>query len=148
MDPLDPLDAQQVVIEYARMLERDVSEDRHPARVDSLPYAKPVIKSAIRTSARHLAATGQLTDDLRDYLETAYSLLAEYLDGELVELMNEYRQSAETLAVESPPPRHRTQTAAWRTLVQSGALAAEVARAATNDAEELRSEFRRFLASA
>ena len=68
MDPLDPVDAQQVVIAYARMLERDVSEGRHPARVDSLPYAKPVIKSAIRTSAIALSSSGQLTAELRDTL--------------------------------------------------------------------------------
>ncbi|MGE5246107.1 MAG: hypothetical protein ACM3SQ_17925 [Betaproteobacteria bacterium] len=66
LDPLDPLDAQQIVIEYARLLERDISENRHPARVDSLPYAKPIIKSAIRTSATQLAASGQLSDELRD----------------------------------------------------------------------------------
>ena len=39
MDPLDPLDAQQLVIEYARVLERDLTENRHPARADALPYA-------------------------------------------------------------------------------------------------------------
>jgi hypothetical protein len=37
MDPSDPLDAQQVVIEYARLLERDFEEARHPARIDTLP---------------------------------------------------------------------------------------------------------------
>ncbi len=145
MDPLDPLDAQQVVIEYARTLERDVTESRHPARLDSLPYAKPVIKSAICTSAKNLAVSGQLTDELRDYLETAYTLLAEYLDGELVDLMSEYRQSAEQLAVESSSPRDKTQTAAWRTLAESSALAGEVARAVTTEAESLRSEFRSLL---
>jgi hypothetical protein len=146
MDPLDPLDAQQVVIEYARVLERDVAENRHPARVDSLPHAKPVIQSAIRTSARYLAVSGQLTDELRDYFETAYIFLAEYLDGELVELMRQYRQSAEALASESQSARDKTQTPAWRTLTESGALAGEVARAATMDAENLRTEFRSFLA--
>jgi hypothetical protein len=146
MDPLDPLDAQQVVIEYARMLERDVNENRHPARVDTLPYAKPIIKSAIRTSARQLAFQGQLTDELREYLETAYTLLAEYLEPELVELMSSYRDSAELLAVESQSARDKTQTAAWRVLSDSGSLAAEVARAATAEAESLRSEFRSFIA--
>lgn len=148
MDPLDPLDAQQIVVEYARMAERDVNEHRHPSRVDSLPYAKPVIKAAIRTSVKHLAASGQLTSELREYLETAYTLLAEYLDGELVDLMTQYRKSAEELALESPAPRDRTQTAAWRTLVESGSLAGEVARAATREAETLRDEFRSFLTPA
>jgi len=148
MDPLDPLDAQQMVIEYARMLERDVTENRHPARVDGLPYAKPVIKSAIRTSARALAATGQLTDELREYLETAYTLLAEYVDAELVDLMTLYRESADALAEQSPVARAKTQTAAWRTLAESSSLAGEVARAVTAETETLRDEFRSFLASA
>jgi hypothetical protein len=147
MDPLEPVDAQQIVIEYARMLERDVTENRHPARVDSLPYAKPVIRSAIRTSAKHLALSGRLTGEMKDYLEDAYALLAEYLEGELVELMTQYRLSAEALVLESPSVRDRTQTAAWRTLAESGSLAAEVARAAATEAEELRAEFRSFLMS-
>jgi hypothetical protein len=148
MDPLDPADAQQVVAEYARILERDITESRHPARVDSLPYAKPVIKTAIGTSVRHLARSGQLTDELREYLETAYTLLAEYLDGELVDLITQYRTSAEDLATEPASARDKTKTAAWRTLVESSALAGEVARATTREADVLRNEFRGLLGSA
>ena len=145
MDPSDPLDAQQVVVEYARLLERDFDQQRHPARVDTLPYAKPVIKSAIRTSVKSLAATGQLTDELREYLETAYISLAEYLEGELVELMTLYRTSAEQLAADGQSARDKTNTPAWQTLAESGSLAGEVARAATYEAEMLRSEFQSFL---
>jgi hypothetical protein len=145
MDPLDPVDAQQVVIEYARMLERDVTEGRHPARLDSLPYAKPVIKSAIRTSAIALSTSGQLTAELREYLETAYIFLAEYVDSELVDLVTEYRRSAEQLAAESPLAAEKTRTVAWRTLVESGSLAGELARATTNESEALRDEFRTFV---
>jgi hypothetical protein len=145
MDPSDPLDAQQVVVEYARLLERDFDQQRHPARIDTLPYAKPVIKSAIRTSVKSLAATGQLTDELREYLETAYIALAEYLEGELVELMMQYRNSAEQLAAEGQLARDKTRTPAWQTLSESGSLAGEVARAATTEAETLRSEFQSFL---
>jgi hypothetical protein len=145
MDPSDPLDAQQVVIEYARQLERDFAQQRHPARIDTLPYAKPVIKSAIRTSVKSLSASGQLTDELREYLETAYIALAEYLEGELVELMTLYRTSAEQLAADAQSARDKTKTPAWQTLAQSGSLAGEVARAATHEAEMLRSEFQRFL---
>jgi len=148
MDPLNPIDAQQIVTEYARLLERDLEEHRHPARVDTLPYAKPVIKAAIGTSTSALAASGQLTDDLREYLEEAYTLLAEYLEGELVALMTEYRQSADQLVREAPATREKTQTVAWRTLIGSSALAGEVARAVTTEAEALRAEFRAFLASA
>jgi hypothetical protein len=145
MDPQDPLDAQQVVIEYARMLERDINENRHPARVDSLPYGKPIIKTAICTSVKHLAASGQLTDELRDYFETAYVCLAEYLDAEIVDLLTEYRQSAEALAAEPLAGRDKTRTAAWRTLAESGALAGEAARSTTQEAETLRTEFLSFL---
>src|SRR5215813_11148979 len=145
MDPCDPLDAQQVVIEYARLLERDFEQQRHPARIDTLPYAKPVIKSAIQTSVKRLAASGQLTDELRDYLETAYISLAEYLEGELVELMTLYRESADQLAVEGPLASEKTKTPAWQTLTQSGSLAGEVARTTTTEAETLRTEFQSFL---
>jgi len=145
MDPSDPLDAQQVVIEYARQLERDFDQQRHPARIDTLPYAKPVIKSAIRTSVKNLAASGQLTDELKEYLETAYISLAEYLEGELVELMTLYRTSAEQLAADGKSARDKTNKPAWQTLAESGSLAGEVARAATYEAEMLRSEFQSFL---
>jgi hypothetical protein len=142
MDPLDPVVAHQIVIEYARNLERDVTEERLPARADSLPYAKPIIKTAISTSVRHLATTGQLTSELRDYLETAYTCLAEYLDGEIVDLITTYRRSGEDLAGEARPVRDRTLTQAWRTLSETSALAGEVARATAAEADALRSEFR------
>jgi hypothetical protein len=148
MEQLDPSIAQQIVIEYARVLERDISENRHPARVDSLPYPKPLIKSALCTSAQRLAATGQLTDELRAYLETAYTFLADYLDGELVELVDQYRRSADDLAASSPVVGDRTATAAWRTLIDSGSLAGELARTTTNEADALRTEFRKLLAGA
>ena len=145
MDPLDPADAQQIVVQYARVLERDIAESRHPARVDSLPFARPVIKTAIRTSVTHLAQSGLLTEDLREYLETAYTSLAEYLDGELVTLMTKYRQSAEELVDHPIGIRERTESGAWRTLNESGALAGEIARTTTAEAENLRSEFQSFL---
>lgn len=148
MDPADPLDAQQIVVEYARVLERDIDEQRHPARIDSLPFSKPVIQTAIRTSVTHLLFSGQLTADLRDYFETAYISLAEYLDPELVALMNEYRRSAEQLTTESVAVRDRTTTAAWRTIAETSALAGEVARAASVEAEKLKTEFQQLVRSA
>jgi hypothetical protein len=145
MDPNDPADAQQVVIEYARVLEADYAEQRHPSRVDGLPFAKPIIKTAIRTSVVELVRSGQLTDELRDYFEIAYVSLAEYLDAELVELMKTYRQSAEQLTAESVSVQDKTKTSAWRTLAASGSLAGEVARAAALEAEQLRREFKEFV---
>jgi len=144
MDPMDPLDAQQMVAEYIRVLERDFTEHRHPARVDSLPYAKPLIKDAIRTSVQAVAAAGQLTDELRDFLYTAYTSLAEYVDGELVQLMVQYRTAAADLSDEARHARERTATPAWRTLAASSALAGEVARAMTAEAHALHDEFARF----
>jgi hypothetical protein len=142
MDPFDPLDAQQIVIAYARVLERDLTENRHPARVDSLPFAKPVIKDAICTSARQLVVSGQLSDEMREYLQTACTMLAEYVEPELANLMTEYRRSAEELAATSGVARDKAQTPAWRTLAETSALAGEVARAATSEAEALLEEFR------
>lgn len=145
MDPADPLDAQQMVIEYARLLERDLAENRYPARVDSLPYAKPIIKSAIRTSAQSLAHSGQLTDDLRDFLETAYVSLAEYVDAELAQLLVQYRAAAAELTLDAGV-RDRTATLAWRTVAGSSSLASDVARAITAEAEALRHDFQSFVA--
>jgi hypothetical protein len=116
--------------------------------VDALPYSKPTIKSAIQTSVRHLADSGQLTLEMRDYLETAYTMLAEYLEAELVELMVQYRQSADALTAELPAAGNKIQTVAWRTLSESSSLAGEVARAVTSEADTLRTEFRSLLASA
>lgn len=144
MNPTDPNDAQQIVIEYARVLERDLTEERHPARADSLPFAVADIKTAIRTSVTHLVTSGQLTNELLEYLETAYTSLAEYLDAELVELVAQYRRSAEQLT-EARTAQDKAQTTAWQTLVESGALAGEVARVTTAEAEKLRQEFRTFV---
>ena len=59
--------------------------------------------------------------------------------------MTLYRNSAEQLATEGQLARDKTKTAAWQTLAQSGSLAGEVARAATAEAETLRTEFQGFL---
>jgi hypothetical protein len=147
MNPYDPIAAQEIVVEYARLLERDISENRHPARIDSLPYAAPVIKTAIQTSIAELARTGRLTQELRDYFETAYTSLAEYLDGELVTLITQYRESAEQLAAEPVGARERTSSVAWRTVKDSSTLAGEIARATTVEVEKLRSEYQEFLRS-
>lgn len=145
MDPLDAADAQQIVIEYARVFERDLEGNRHPARVDSLPFAKPIIRAAIRTSVTHLKVSGQLTEDLRAYFETAYTGLAEYLDPEIVALVTDYRHSAEQLTSVSPATREKTNSDAWRSVAEASSLVGEIARATTVEAEELRSEFQGFL---
>jgi hypothetical protein len=143
MDPLDPVDARYVVVAYAQLLERDLDEGRHPGRVDSLPFAKQTIKTAIRTSVMQLAVSGELTDELRSYFETAYTCLADYLEGELVDLVTEYRRIADELRASST--RDKTATDAWRTLAEGSSLAGEVARATAAEAESLRKEFKGFL---
>ena len=144
MNPADPESAQQIVVEYARKLERDLDENRLPARVDSLPFAKAAIKEAIETSVTYLSSTETLTDELREYFETAYVSLAEYLEPELVSLVIEYRRAAEELSAGSRTT-DRIATPAWRTLTESAGLAGEIARATTAEAEELRSRFRQLI---
>src|SRR5262249_60240539 len=128
-----------------RTLERPFHQQGHPARIETLPSAKPITKPAIRTSVKSLAASGQLPAELKEYLETAYIALAEYLEGELVELMTLYRTSAEQLAADGQSARDKTKTPAWQTLPESGSLAGEVARAATYKAGMLRWKVQDFL---
>jgi len=138
--------AQQIVAEYARTLERDLDENRLPARVDSLPFAKAAIKDAIETSVTFLSSTRELTDELREFFETAYVSLAEYLEPELVALVLQYRRAAEELSA-SVSTADRTATPAWRTLSESAGLAGQIARATTAEADELRARIRQLLAS-
>lgn len=144
-DEADLAFAQQVVVEYARTLERDLSENKLPARVDSLPFAKAAIMDAIETSVTYLSSTSALTDELREYFETAYVSLAEYLEPELLTLVLEYRRAAEELSA-GVSTADRTATPAWRTLSESAGLAGEIARATTAEAGELRARFRHILA--
>jgi hypothetical protein len=136
--------AQQIVVDYARTLERDLNENRLPGRVDTLPFAKTAIKEAIETSAAFLSSTSGLTDDMREFLETAYVSLAEYLEPELVSLVLEYRHAAEELSA-GTTIADRTSTPAWRTLAESAGLAAEIARATAAEADALRVRFRQLI---
>ena len=132
--------AQQVVVEYARVLARDLSENRLPERVDVLPFSKTAIKDAIETSVTYMSSTTGLTDEMREFFETAYVSLAEYLESELVTLVQDYRRAAEELSA-GTTIADRTSTPAWRTLAEGAGLAAEIARATTAEAEELRARF-------
>lgn len=145
VNPDDPLSAQHIAAEYARVLDRDLQRGRFPAPVDSLPFAKPTIKTAIKTSALALASTGQLTEDLRDFLQTAYVSLADYVAPDLVRLMSEYTRAGEDLAADSRLPREKTTGAAWQTVADSSRLAGEIARSMASDAELLRQEFQQLM---
>ena len=96
---------------------------------------------------RSLNRSGQLTDDLREFLETAYVSLAEYIDAELAHLLVHTGAAAAELAADATV-RDRTATMAWRTVAGSSALAGDVARAITDEAEALRDDFRTLIATA
>lgn len=145
MDPVDPTHAQQIVAAYARLLERDLSEARHPARVETLPFAKPVIRTALQTCTRSIVASGQMSGELHDFLATAYESLAEYVDGELIDLITSYRAAADQLTSISPVAREKTTSAPWRTVAEASPIAGEIARAIADEADGLRREFERLV---
>ena len=141
MDVIDPAVAQQIVAEYARLLER---QTEWPASLDLLPYPKRTIKSAIHASCVALLSTGQLTDELREFLETAYVSLADYVSADVSRLMLDYQRAGADFAVDARRVREKTTTDAWRTIADSSQLAGDIARSIAAEAEVLRSEFRTF----
>jgi hypothetical protein len=141
----DPTVAQRVVAEYVRRLERDDEAGQWPLKADLLPYPKPTIKAAIRTSLLALASTAQLTSELREFLESAYVSLADYVTVDLAQLMNEYQRAGVDLAADGRLAREKTAGVAWRTVSESGALAGEIARMIASEADGLRVEFREFV---
>jgi hypothetical protein len=146
VNPGDPFSAQQIVAEYVRVLERDLENGALPAPLESLPFAKPTIQTAIKTSVASLSSTGQLTPELMAFLETAYVSLADYLPPDLLRLIVEYSRAADELAADTRLAREKTASAAWKTVSESGRLAGEIARSIAEQAEELRQEFKQMLA--
>jgi hypothetical protein len=144
VNPEDPESAQRIVAEYASVLERHFSNGDLPATLESLPYPKQTIKSAIRTSVETIASAGLMTDELREFLRTAYVSLADYVGADLVALMNEYRRAADDVAADRRLANEKTSGAAWQTLANSGTLAGEIARTIASDAEVLSAEFSSF----
>jgi hypothetical protein len=145
MNPDDPASAQQIVAEYARVLERDLERGSLPAPIESLPFAKPAIKAAIETSVTALAASGRLSGELRDFLQMAYLSLADYVAPDVVRLMREFTDASEELAVQPQGMREKISTPAWRTVSESSRLAGEIARSIASEAEGLRTEFERLV---
>jgi hypothetical protein len=144
VNPEDPESAQRIVAEYASVLEQHLSAGDLPAALESLPYPKQTIKAAIRTSVETIASRGLLTDELREFLKTAYVSLADYVGADLVRLMSEYRRAADDVAGDRRLPREKTGGAAWQTLARSSPLAGEIARTIAVDAEQLSAEFQSF----
>jgi hypothetical protein len=144
MNPTDPESAQRIVADYAAVLEQHAAVQAYPASVRTLPYPKQTLKAAIFTCAASLRDTGQLTDELREFLETAYVLLADYIDEELVRVTTEYRESAATIAADARAAREKVHTAAWQRVAATSGLAGEIAKSIADDAAALRREFRAY----
>jgi len=61
-------------------------------------------------------------------------------------LIVEYTRAADELAADTRLAREKTSTPAWKTVSETGRLAGEIARSITQQAEELRKEFKQMLA--
>jgi hypothetical protein len=140
MNPDDPASAHRIVADYARVLENSDAQ-AFPVSVRSLPYPKQTIKSAILRCATTLGETGQITDEMREFLEQAYVALADYVDDDLVRVMAEYRESLAVIG-DVQGARDKVQTPAWQRIAETSRLAGEIARSIAEDAAALRLEFR------
>jgi hypothetical protein len=142
LDPTVPADAQRVVAAYLSFVEAQAAANIYPGSLRDLPHSRENIRTAFKTSTMALVDSGQMTADLRDYLEIAYVSLADYLDDEGATLLREYVRAGEDLTAHTGLPRDRVTTDAWRRVSDQSRLAGELARAISVHADELRSEFR------
>jgi hypothetical protein len=141
MDPLEPADAQRVVAAYLKVVEDHATEEVYPGRLRDLPYSKDTIRTAFRTSTLALIGSGQLTPELRDYLEIGYVSLADYVEDEFAALLRDYGQAGAELAADPRPTRDKATTEAWQRVTAGSRLAGEIARAISAEANRLRLEF-------
>src|SRR5918992_2481366 len=146
MNPDDPESAQRIVTDYVTVLEHGDSL-AYPASVRLLPYPKQTIKSAILTCAASLRQTDQLTGEMHDFLEQAYSALADYTDDDLVQVMAEYREALAAVA-DVRSAREKLSTPAWQRIAETSRLAGEIARSIADETAALRLEFRAAAADA
>lgn len=142
MDPNTPADAQGIVAAYLRLVEAHAAAEVYPGSLRDLPHAKDTIRAAFRTSMTTLVATGQLTPELREYLEIAYVSLADYVNEEFAALLREYVRSGEKLAADGRPTREKTTTDIWHRITEQSRLAGQIALAISTEAHQLRAEFR------
>ena len=89
--------------------------------------------------------TGQMTTELRDYLEIAYVSLADYVDDDSARLLREFARAGEALAADARRPRDKATSLAWRRITDQSPLAGAIARAISTDADQLREEYRSWL---
>jgi hypothetical protein len=142
VDPDVPPDAQRIVAAYLAMAEAHAAAQVYPCSLRELPHSKEQLRRAFKTSTLALASTGQLTPELRTYLEIAYVSLADYVDEECATLLREYARTGEELASDGRSAREKTDTDAWHRLTEQSRLAGELARTISGEAERLRAEFR------
>lgn len=142
MDSITPQDAQRIVAAYLKVVDADAATEKYPCSIDDLPKPKETIRDAFRVSVTSIAAMGQLTPELRDYLEVAYVSLADYVDETCRALLQEYRSAGEELAADRRLAREKATTDAWRRVTEQSGLAGELAREISREADRLRVEFR------
>jgi hypothetical protein len=135
-------DAQRIMTAYLKVVEEHAAADVYPGSVRDLPHSRETIRSAFRAAVPALVASGQLTPELRDYLEIAYVSLADYLDDESATLLREYARAASELAADDRMACEKTAGDAWRRVTEQSGLAGQLARAISSNAGELRAEFR------
>lgn len=142
MDPITPQEAHRIVAAYLRLVDAQAAADLYPCSIGDLPQPKETIRAAFRTCVGVLASRGQLTSELRDYLEVAYVSLADYVNDECFALLREYGRAGEELAADRRLAREKVTTDAWRRLAEQSRLAGQLARGITDEADRLRAEFR------
>lgn len=148
LDPNNPADAQSIVAAYLKLVEAHASADVYPGLLRDLPHPKETIRSAFKTAVMTLLSTGQLTTELREYLEIAYVSLADYVDDDGATLLREYTRAGEELAADRHLARERVTTDAWRRVTEQSRLAGQIATAISIEAGALRAEFRSWQAPA
>ena len=140
----DPERAQTVVADYVAVLERHISQKEHPAPLASLPHPKETIRRSIQACTVSLVSTGQMTADLRDFLQVAYVSLADYQPDDLIQLLADFDAASRDLGAQDGPTRERARSAAWSRLSTTGSLVAKVAQSIADESAALRSEFDEF----
>lgn len=148
MDPSNPREAQTIVGQYLKVVEDHAAADVYPSSLRDLPCSKELIRAAFRTSTQLLVTTGQLTRELRDYLEVAYVSLADYVDDEGVTLLREYARAGENLAADRRLAREKVATDAWQRVSEQSGLVGQLARTISEEADRLRAEFRSWQSAA
>lgn len=148
LDPSTPADAQGIVAAYLTLVEAHASADVYPGSLHDLPHPKETIRAAFKTSTMALIGGGQMTTELREYLEIAYVSLADYVDDEGATLLREYVQAGQELAAGSRLAHEKTTTDAWRRVTEQSRLAGQIAVTISVEANRLRAEFRSWQSAA